>query len=63
MGAGPGPFKLIECGNMLKKRRRTYGVLNLELDEATVDGDHVSTKFNANCQIINGLKPLDRQLQ
>lgn len=46
-----------------KRRRRTDGVPNLELDGATIDGDHASAEFHANGQIMNGLKPLVRELQ
>lgn len=40
-----------------------YRIPYLKLDLLVVDVDHAGTEFNANCKVVNRLKPLVRELQ
>lgn len=46
-----------------RERDGNYGIPNLELDRTGVDGDHASTEFDTNGEIMNRLESLVRELQ
>jgi hypothetical protein len=47
----------------VNKRKKTYGVPNLKLNWAGIDGDHASSKFNTDGEIMNRLESFVSELQ